>query len=123
MIIENSSDLIRDWQLLTLVDGTPVAEAELINGNALVISPGSIALFRRPGDCINPLAGGLVRSEALSEALELQSPFIEEHRAGFVSLTDGLALLIGLNDVRMYPNSNDALRNQNMICELSLAVD
>ncbi|HCG79823.1 MAG TPA: hypothetical protein DE015_11540 [Oceanospirillales bacterium] len=123
MIIENSSDLIRDWKLLTLGDGTPVAEAELVNGNALVISPGSIALFRRPGDCTNPLAGGLVRSEALSEALLLQPPFIEEHRAGFVGLTDGLALLIGLNDVRMYPNRNDALRNQNMICELSLAVD
>ena len=123
MIIENSSDRIRDWKLLTLGDGTPVAEAELVNGNALVISPGSIALFRRPGDCTNPLAGGLVRSEALSEALLLQPPFIEEHRAGFVGLTDGLALLIGLNDVRMYPNRNDALRNQNMICELSLAVD
>ena len=123
MIIENSSDLIRAWKLLTLGDGTPVAEAELVNGNALVISPQSIALFRRPGDCVDPLAGGMVRNEALTEGLTLLPPFIEEHRAGFVGLTEGMALLIGLNDVRMYPNRNDALRNQNMICEMSLAVD
>ena len=123
MIIENSSDLIRAWKLLTLGDGNPVAEAELVNGNALVISPQSIALFRRPGDCVDPLAGGMVRNEALTEGLTLLPPFIEEHRAGFVGLTEGMALLIGLNDVRMYANRNDALRNQNMICEMSLAVD
>ncbi len=123
MIIENSSDLIRAWKLLTLGDGTPVAEAELVNGNALVISPQSIALFRRPGDCVDPLAGGMVRNEAFTEGLTLLPPFIEEHRAGFVGLTEGMAMLIGLNDVRMYPNRNDALRNQNMICEMSLAVD
>ena len=123
MIIENSSDLIRTWKLLTLADGTSVAEAELVNGNALVISPQSIALFRRPGDCVDPLSGGMVRNEALTEGLMLLPPFIEEHRAGFVGLTEGMALLIGLNDVRMYPNRNDALRNQNIICEMSLAVD
>jgi len=123
MIIENTSDLIRQWTLLTLSDGSPVAEAELVNGNALVISPQAIALFRRPGDCINPLAGGMVRNEAFADGRMLQPPFIEEHRAGFVGLTDGLAMLIGLNDVRMYPSRDDALRNQNMICELSLALD
>ena len=101
MIIENTSDLIRQWTLLTLSDGSPVAEA----------------------DCINPLAGGMVRNEAFADGRMLQPPFIEEHRAGFVGLTDGLAMLIGLNDVRMYPSKDDALRNQNMICELSLAVD
>jgi len=121
MIIENSSDLIRTWQLVTLSDGSEVAEAELVNGAALVISPDTLALFRAPGDCNHPLRGGFLRSTTFDAEQAPEAPFIEEHRAGFVGLTGGGVLLIGLNEVRMYPGRDDALRNRNILCEMSLA--
>ncbi|MEE2749616.1 MAG: hypothetical protein VX474_06540 [Pseudomonadota bacterium] len=122
MVIENSSDLIRQWQAVVLADGQSAAEAELINGNALVISDDGIALFSRPGDCVNPLSGGLIRHASFPDHISPPvAPFIDRHRAGFVGLTGGLALLIGLNDLRMYASANDALRNRDMLLELSLA--
>lgn len=122
MVIESSSDLIRSWHTVILADGRSAAEAELINGNALVISDDGIALFRKPNDCVNPLSGGLIRHAAFPANLPVPvSPFIERHRAGFVGLTGGLALLIGLNELRMYSNPEDALRNRDILLELSLA--
>ncbi|MEK9711256.1 MAG: hypothetical protein VW258_01705 [Thalassolituus sp.] len=123
MLIETTSDLIRSYSAVTLADGREACEAVLINDNALVISADSIALFRRAGDCTSELSGGFMRSFDFSLNVQLDSPFILDHRAGYVGLSTGAVLLIGLNDVRMYPGKADALRNQNCIGELSLAQD
>jgi len=123
MLIETTSDLIRSYSAVTLTDGREACEAVLINDNALVISADTLALFRRAGDCCNELAGGFLRSLNFSDGVTLEAPFIDEHRAGYVGLTNNAVLLIGLNDVRMYLNKADALRNQNCIGELSLAQD
>lgn len=124
MLIENSSDLIASHQTLVLANGIQVHEAKLINGNALVIGPDSLSLYRRPGDCLDSLGKGFIRSVAFNEGFSLSgSPLLERHQAGFAGLCNGAALLIGLNDVRLFNSTNDALRNNDEICRLSLADD
>ncbi|MEC8442662.1 MAG: hypothetical protein VXZ05_00505 [Pseudomonadota bacterium] len=124
MLIEHSSDLIRHIESQTLSNGVVVTEASLINDNALVISQDAIALYRRPGDCTHPLGKGFIRSEALPEDLFPEGcPEILTHKAGFAGLTGGVALLIGLNDVRVFLSPQDALKNANEICRMSLADD
>jgi|ETN07SMinimDraft_1059922.scaffolds.fasta_scaffold01962_2 hypothetical protein len=124
MLIENSSNLIASHQPRTLANGIQVHEAELINGNALVIGPDSLSLYRRPGDCLDSLGKGFIRSAAFdAEFLLTDYPLIERHQAGFVQLSGGAGLLIGLNDARLFRSANDALRNHDEICRISLAED
>lgn len=124
MVIENSSNLIAAHQALTLPNGIQVHEAELVNGNALVIGPDSLSLYRRPGDCLDSLGKGFIRSVTFDHDFTLSEyPFLQRHQAGFASLSGGAGLLIGLNDARLFRSANDALRNHGEICRLSLADD
>lgn len=124
MVIENSSDLIQSHQARTLPNGVDVHEAELVNGNALIIGPDSLSLYRRPGDCLDALGKGFIRSVSFNDGFELTgSPLLERHQAGFAALAGGAGLLIGLNDARLFASASDALRNQRELCRLSLADD
>ncbi|WP_320819223.1 hypothetical protein [Thalassolituus sp.] len=123
MLIENSSDLIKRHQMVRLPSGVPAHEAELISGQALVISSDGLAVYSRAGMVGDPLGNGLVRSVAIPAdfCLTLQNDaYIQEHRAGYVGLSDGRVCLITLNDVQLFPSKQQALRNQNEIVRIAL---
>jgi len=123
MLIENSSDLIKCHQMVTLPSGEVAHEAELINGQALVLSRDGLAVYSRVGMVGDPLGNGLVRSIAIPEAFNLtlqNDAYIQEHRAGYVGLSGGKVCLITLNDVQLFPSKQDALRNQGEIVRIAL---
>lgn len=128
MLIESSSDLISHLASVTMPNGIAGHEATLINGNAVVVTHKELALFRKAGDCVDPLGNGFIRSVVIPRENHIatdadQSPFIVEHRAGYVGLADGQVLLITLNSIQMFPSKHAALRNENQIVELSLKSD
>lgn len=122
MILQSSSDLIVSHEPVLLRSGEPAHEAELINGKILLISSNALALYQKKGDFLDPLGNGCIRTIALPPESHLsQSPFLLEHRAGYVGLSNGGVFLIGLNDIRLYTNSEDALKGQNELARMSLA--
>jgi hypothetical protein len=123
MLIENTSDLIQSVQVSRLASGKRVDLAQLINGQVLAISDDSMALYRRFEDIHDELGNGLCRSVAIPAEFHLSlqgDVYLQEHKAGYVGLSDGRVLLITLNDVQMFPSKQDALRNQNEIVRLAL---
>ncbi|MAD44997.1 MAG: hypothetical protein CMI02_00315 [Oceanospirillaceae bacterium] len=123
MLIENTSDLIRQVTSLTLASGIPAEAASLINDTVLVITADTLALYRTLEQVGDPLGNGLIRSVSLDTPLEADDGhFIREHRAGYVGLCDGAVLLITLNDVQLFSSKEDALHNRNERLRLSLAL-
>ncbi len=121
MIIEQTSDLIRSHTVVTLRSGEQAEEVVLVNDQSLLISHDCLSLFRREGDWQDPLGNGHLRSADISSDFHLlQLPFVQRHKAGFAQLSNGCGLLIGLNDVRLYPDAASALRGQNEITRLKL---
>ena len=121
MLIEQTSDLIRSHATVTLRSGELAEEIILINDQALLLSSDCMSLYRRASDWQDPLGNGHLRSADISEAYQLRdAPFVLRHKAGFAVLSNGCGLLIGLNDVRLYPDAPSALRCQNEITRLAL---
>ncbi|MFK4750859.1 MULTISPECIES: hypothetical protein [Oceanospirillaceae] len=122
MLIETSSDLIVSDHVTTLANGVRVDAATLLNGCVLTIGRDGLALYRHLDALQDPLGNGLIRSVALTDAACLPdcSPLIREHRAGYVGLAEGFVLLIGLNDVRLFANKQDALANTHELQRMSL---
>ena len=121
MIVGNSSDLITALQHGHLHQHG-IAIATLINGTALVVAPDSMSLYRSADKVGDELGNGLIASVKLPVTLSAPDGIlILEHKAGYVGLAEGYVLLITLNDVQLFANKNDALRNQNEIARLSLA--
>lgn len=121
MLIEQSSNLIRETRPVTLVSGAEAEAAMLINHSVLVIASDAVAQFTSLEAVQDPLGNGLLQSVSLPEGFQLAGPpFIERHQAGYVGLKGGRALLIGLNDVRVFESAQDALRNHNEIARLPL---
>ncbi|WP_221801024.1 hypothetical protein [Oceanobacter mangrovi] len=104
------------------MSGAPVDVATLINGCLLVIAADALALYREGADLRDPLGNGLIRSAVMPEICHMAAAggFVQEYRAGYVGLANDLVLLIGLNDVRLFLNKQDALRNMNEQLRLSL---
>lgn len=122
MLIENTSDLIRQVEHRILPSGIAVDIATLINDTALVLASDSLSLYRTAAQAGDPLGNGLIASVALPVSLPLQSGrFLQEHRAGYVGLSGGYVLLITLNDTQLFASKEDALRNRNELARLSLA--
>lgn len=122
MILQTTSDLITEHQAVTLRSGEVGHQAQLINDRVLVISKTQIALYQYKDAFLDPLGNGFIRSEALPEQSWLQeSPFITSHKAGFVGLSNGYVFLIGLNDIRLYPSPETALRGEQELVRMSLA--
>ncbi|MFC3681524.1 hypothetical protein [Bacterioplanoides pacificum] len=123
MLIENSSDLIQSVEQAQLPSGKPADLATLVNGQVLVVSEDALAVYRSVADVSDELGNGLRASVSIPSAYTLPvqtQAFIQEHRAGYVGLSDGRVLLITLNDVQMFPSKQDALRNQNEVVRLPL---
>ncbi|WP_028294916.1 hypothetical protein [Oceanobacter kriegii] len=122
VLAAGSSDLINTVWDDQLASGTDVTAAELVNGTVLVIGRDAIALYRQKDQLSDALGNGLIRLQPFPEGLRIEGdfPLIRETRAGYVGLADEQVLLIGLNDVRMFANKADALRNANEQLRMSL---
>lgn len=124
MLIETSSDLIRSVVSARTAAGVPVSAATLINDCVLTVSADGLSLFRSLKDISDPLGNGLLHAVSIPESFVMPTDLVDyilDHRAGYVGLVEGKVLLIGLNDVRMFSNSSDALRNRNEIVRMPLA--
>lgn len=123
MLIETSSNLVREHYPCILASGVEAEVAELINDRVLTISSDSLALFRSRMDVSDPLGNGLLHVVGIPAGFHFTSPapYIVEHCAGYVGLTDGKVLLVGLNDARLFANKRDALSNRSEIVRIPLA--
>ncbi|ASP38639.1 hypothetical protein CHH28_08090 [Bacterioplanes sanyensis] len=124
MLLQNSSDLIERQQRTRLANGDVVDLAWLINGQVLAVSANALALYSRAEAVHDELGNGLLASVAIPAELSLSlqdGGYIQEHRAGYVGLSDQRVLLITLNDVQLFASKQDALRNQNERARLPLA--
>lgn len=117
MILSETSLVLRH-QRLVMASGVEVLAIELTNFQVVVLASDSIALFSNWDGLESALAGGFIRSVALTSDIGLQQ--VIASKAGFVGFASGMALLIGLNDVRLYSCNEDALYNRNLLALLPL---
>lgn len=122
MIIENSSDIILEHTVCEFSNGERYEALLLRDGKAIVISKLSLALYKDIDAIDDPLGNGLLQiCDLPTNTLEhCTLPWINHFRAGFISLSDGMALLITPLAIQLFANKNDALHNQNEICKLTL---
>jgi hypothetical protein len=118
LMILSETSLILRHQSLVLASGVEALALELTNYQVVVLSSDSIALFRNWDGLVSALAGGFIRSVTLKSEIAPQQ--VIASKAGFVGLASGMALLIGLNDVRLYSCNEDALYNRNLLALLPL---
>lgn len=118
MILEGDSDIIQtcEW--------CPEKHIQFLhfrNGSVLAISQGALAYYKSLDSVSDPLGNGLVDMVELTEPLfATDQGFVEAFRAGFVGLHQERVILITPNDIQLFENKDDALRNQNEIARLSL---
>ncbi len=123
MLIENSSDIVKSSQLITLSHGEGIEALELINGQVLVLAENGLSLYKTITAIEDPLSSGLVQSAELESKFYLlvkEGHFMQEHRSGLVGLFDDKVILITPNDIQLFPNRNSALRNQDEIMSFHL---
>jgi len=124
MLIENSSDIVSNDQQLALQSGELVDALTLINSQILVLSENTLSVYRSLDSIQDPLGNGLLHTVALQGAAELvrgqDGRFMAMKKAGIVGLFDDKVILITPNDIQLFANRNDALRNQNELVRLSL---
>ena len=124
MLIENSSDIVSNDQQLALHSGELVDALTLINSQILVLSENTLSVYRSLDSIQDPLGNGLLHTVALQGAAELvrgqDGRFMAMKKAGIVGLFDDKVILITPNDIQLFANRSDALRNQNELVRLSL---
>lgn len=123
MLVENSSDIVKDSQVLTLSHGESVEALKLINGQILVLAYNNISLFKNIESIEDPLASGLLHSAELSDDVSLKrvdDKFMAMNSAGVIGLFDEKIILITPNDIQLFPNRACALRNQDEIMSFHL---
>jgi len=124
MLIENSSDIVSNDQQLALHSGELVDALTLINSQILVLSENTLSVYRSLDSIQDPLGNGLLHTVALQGAAELvrgqDGRFMAMKKAGVVGLFDDKVILITPNDIQLFANRNDALRNQKELVRLSL---
>ncbi len=123
MIIEGSANLVNRLETLSL-QSQYVEALVLQNGRVIAISESAIALFKDFDTMQDPLGNSLLAIEAIPEAHQFEcsaSPWVSKHQAGFVEFSNGMGLLILPNDVRLYANRHDALKNHDAIVCLPLS--
>ncbi|MFL0801273.1 MAG: hypothetical protein K6L80_12530 [Agarilytica sp.] len=91
------------------------------DGRSVALFSDAIGIYRDRDAVLDPLGNGLINIVALPKEYyfeESEAPWVQAHRAGFVQLYKGLSLLILPNDIRLYRNSHDALRNTDPIIQI-----
>lgn len=122
MIIEASSDLVARYEQVS-INSQPVDLLELINQDWVAIAGDSLSLYSSKEAVGDALGNGLIRSVSIEKPYHLrlqQGKFVQSYKAGYVQLSDNKALLIGLNKIQLFLNTDDALQNHQPITELSL---
>lgn len=122
MIIEVSSDLVARYEQV-IINNQPVDLLELINTYWVAITYDSLSLYSSRDAVGDALGNGLIHSVSIAKAYGLnlkQGKFVQSYKAGYVELADYKALLIGLNDIQLFLNKEDALKNHNPLAKLSL---
>lgn len=117
-----TSDIVTNIQSRSLADGSPAERVSLKGGPVLVLSEQALALYRDEAAPDDPLGNGLISLGELPESNWLQPEdgrFIKEHRAGYIGLFGGQAILITPATVQLFANRDDALRNRNQVVRLA----
>lgn len=122
MVIEGNSDIILSCEFKPHTEQGDSQWLVFRNGMVLVLGEGFMALYKDANSTTDPLGNGLTGMVDLDVTLaKAESGFVERYAAGFVGLVDEKAILITPNDIQLFHNSQDALRNQNEIARLALA--
>ncbi|MFG1497917.1 hypothetical protein ABMA57_14900 [Saccharospirillum sp. HFRX-1] len=122
MLFYGTSDIVTELESRPLNNGAPAERVHLKGGPVLVLSQGALALYKDAASPDDPLGNGLLALVELDEAHQLAPAgerFVTEHRAGYIGLADGQALLVTPAAIVLYANRDDALRNQNARARLN----
>jgi len=124
MILSGSSDIIKKCEYFATGTQARTQWLSFSNGLVLVLHQDFLALYKNAMVINDELGNGLMELVDLTGAgcLELsEQGFVSEYRAGFVGLKDDKVILITPNDIQLFANKADALRNQNELARLQLA--
>ena len=124
MILSGRSDIIVKCEYFA--DGMHASTQWLsfANGLVLVLHETFLALYKNADSIGDELGNGLLTLVDLPHGAGLTSNgqgFVSEFKAGFVGLRDEKVILITPNDIQLFANKMEALRNQNEIVRLQLA--
>ncbi|MFL0810216.1 MAG: hypothetical protein K6L76_07365 [Agarilytica sp.] len=122
MTIHSSAELIEQAAPKT-IKGERIEVLTLKSGQAIALSHSAIALYRNASDIGDPLGNGLLYTADIPEAyfLKLESaPWVKKVQSGYIGLDGELALLVLPNEVKLYRNNHDALKNIAPLASLPL---
>ncbi len=116
----NESELILEVIESKTIRNEPVVIAMLRGGKALAVSRDTIALYKDLSSIDDPLGGGLIGMADIPERARWQSevPTITSYRSGLITFNDKKVIFITPKSFRLYANSQDALHNVHLVCEL-----
>ncbi len=124
MILSGSSDIIVKCEYFESGRHAHTQWLSFANDLILVLNETFFALYKNEQAINDELGNGLVALADLPKNALLKTDkhgFVTEYRAGFVGLQDDKVILITPNDIQLFANKADALRNQNEIVRLKLA--
>ncbi len=121
MVFEGHSNLIQAVETIE-IRGTYAESLNFYSGMALVIGQKTIALYKNVPSIHDELGNGLISMATIPDQYTLdidETPWVCEHQSGFVGFGNGLALLILPNAIRLYESKKQALKNSNVLSELT----
>jgi len=122
MLLSNS-DIIQNRRLIELESGETAEALELRDGLTLILKPDAIALYRSLDAFFDPLGSGCMAYAELPREQQLtwsNNQIMQEHKAGYVGLSEGKVLLITPSHIRLYQSKHNALHHIDPIGELML---
>ncbi len=122
MLIEDSSDIVDSIQARE-INGHYVELIALRSGQVIALSAQAITLYRNSAAVGDPLGNGLIHSVDIPAAHHLNeasAPWVQSHSAGFVGLSNAMALLLLPNDIKLYDSKESALHNRAALSTLPL---
>jgi len=119
MLHSESSDIIQGYQ--ALYSQSPALDLlQLKGGKVLAISSTTLCLYKNQESIGDPLGNGILAVGDWPEPLAENQGFVASHRAGAIKLHDSRIILITPVSIGLYANAEDALLNQNCLCQLNL---
>ena len=115
--------IVHDVEHTTLANDEPVSLLFLNSEKVLAITQNAMGLYSSKDAIHDPLGNGLLCITDFPQGHTLQlddqvGHFVTHFDAGFVSLSQGRALLIKPHCVEYYPSPMEGLQGKNMICQL-----
>lgn len=122
MLIEGSSDIVASIQT-SEINGQYVELIALRSGQVIALSAQAMTLYKNVAAVGDPLGNGLIHSVDIPTAHHLDEstkPWVMSHSAGFVGLSNTMALLLLPNDIKLYDSKESALYNRAALSTLPL---